>query len=316
MRVVFAGTPEVAVPALDAIAESRHELVGVVTRPDRPAGRGRKLFASPVAQRAETLGVPVLKPEHPRDPEFQEALRALAPDACPVVAYGAMLPQSALDIPVHGWVNLHFSCLPAWRGAAPVQHAIWAGDEVTGATTFRIVRELDAGPTFGVMTERIRPTDTAGDLLARLADGGSGLLVVTLDGIEDGSLEARAQPAEGVSHAPKIHVEDARIDWSEPAAGVDRRIRACTPSPGAWSTHAGERIKVGPVTILETQPDSLAGRVLAAGVLGISKNQVLVGTGTVPVELGEVKPFGKKLMPAADWARGARLESGACLGDG
>jgi methionyl-tRNA formyltransferase len=198
MRVVFAGTPEVAVPALDAIAESDHELVGVVTRPDAPAGRGRRLVASPVAQRAEELGVPVLKPDHPKDPDFQAQLRELAPDCCPVVAYGAMLPQSALDIPKHGWVNLHFSVLPAWRGAAPVQHALWAGDEVTGATTFRIVPELDAGPVFGVVTERVRPTDTAGDLLGRLAVSGAGLLVATLDGLDDGSVEAREQPADGV----------------------------------------------------------------------------------------------------------------------
>ena len=191
--------------------------------------------------------MPVLKPDHPRDPEFQDALRDLRPDCCPVVAYGALLPESALSIPEHGWVNLHFSCLPAWRGAAPVQHAIWAGDEVTGATTFRIVKELDAGPTYGVMTERIRPDDTAGDLLARLAEGGAGLLVATLDGIADGSLEAREQPADGVSFAPKIGVEDAEVDWSEPAVAVDRRIRACTPAPGAWTTHEGERIKIGPV---------------------------------------------------------------------
>src|SRR6476620_7070727 len=217
MRLVFAGTPEVAVPSLDALVASRHELVGVVTRPDAPAGRGRRLVASPVARRAEELGVPVLKPQHPRDPDFQEALRRLAPDCCPVVAYGALLPQSALDIPRHGWVNLHFSVLPSWRGAAPVQHALWAGDEVTGATTFRIVPELDAGPAFGVMTERIRPDDTAGELLARLAEGGAGLLVTTLDGIEDGSLVARPQQEEGVSFAPKITVEDARVDWSEPA---------------------------------------------------------------------------------------------------
>ena len=180
--MVFAGTPEVALLSLDAVAASRHDLVGVVTRPDAPAGRGRRLVASPVAQRAEELGVPVLKPDHPRDPDFQEQLRALRPDVCPVVAYGALLPQSALDIPAHGWVNLHFSCLPAWRGAAPVQHAIWAGDEVTGATTFRIVKELDAGPVFGIMTELIRPDDTAGDLLGRLAEGGAGLLVATMDG--------------------------------------------------------------------------------------------------------------------------------------
>jgi methionyl-tRNA formyltransferase len=308
MRVVFAGTPEVAVPSLDAIAGSDHELVAVVTRPDAPAGRGRKLVASPVARRAEELGVPVLKPDHPRDPDFQAALRELAPDCCPVVAYGALLPQSALDIPRHGWVNLHFSVLPAWRGAAPVQHSIWAGDEVTGATTFRIVKAMDAGPVFGVMTERIRATDTAGDLLGRLAEGGSGLLVATLDGIEDGSLEAREQQVDGVSLAPKITVEDAEVDWHEPAVAVDRRIRACTPGPGAWSTFEGERIKLGPVT-----PDADRDP-LAPGVLAVSKNAVHVGTGTVPVRLDRVKAFGKKEMGAADWARGVRLEPGAGLG--
>ena len=197
MRVVFAGTPEVALPSLEAFANSRHDLVGVVTRPDAPAGRGRRLAPSPVAAAAAELGVPVLKPDHPRDPAFQEELAALAPDACPIVAYGALLPQSALDIPTHGWVNLHFSVLPAWRGAAPVQHSIWAGEEVTGATTFRVVKELDAGPTYGLMTQTIRPTDTAGDLLARLAEGGAGLLVQTIDGIEDGTLEAREQPPRG-----------------------------------------------------------------------------------------------------------------------
>lgn len=309
MRLVFAGTPEVAVPALDAVASSAHELVGVVTRPDAPAGRGRKLVASPVAQRAEELGVPILKPDHPRDPAFQQQLRELAPDCCPVVAYGALLPQSALDIPTHGWLNLHFSCLPAWRGAAPVQHAIWAGDEVTGATTFRIVKELDAGPTFGVMTERIRPRDTAGDLLARLAEGGAGLLVATLDGIADGSLEAREQPTEGVSFAPKIEVADAQVDWTEPAAAVDRRIRACTPAPGAWSTFDGERIKLGPVEPVDDPT-------LPPGRLEVGRRDVLVGTGTTAVRLGDVKAFGKRQMAAADWARGVRLTSDAVFGAG
>ena len=308
MRVVFAGTPEVAVPALDAIAASGHELVGVLTRPDAPSGRGRKLVASPVAARAAELGVPVLKPTHPRDPEFQAALRDLAPDCCPVVAYGALLPQSALDIPVHGWVNLHFSLLPAWRGAAPVQHAIWAGDEITGATAFRIVKELDAGPTFGMLTEAVRPADTAGDLLERLAGAGAGLLVAVLDGIADGSLEARQQPADGISIAPKILVEDARVDWAEPAAAVDRRIRACTPGPGAWTTYTEERIKLGPVT-LEPDRDPVA-----PGTLEVTKNAVYVGTGTHPVRLGQVKAFGKKQMAAADWARGVRVTSGATFG--
>ena len=306
MRIVFAGTPEVAVPSLDAVAASGHELVGVVTRPDAPAGRGRKLVASPVGQRAEELGVPVLKPAHPRDPEFQDALRALEPDCCAVVAYGALLPQSALDIPVHGWVNLHFSVLPAWRGAAPVQHSIWAGDEVTGATTFRIVKELDAGPVFGSMTERIHPGDTSGDLLGRLAEGGAGLLVATMDGIADGSLEAREQQADGLSYAPKIETDDARIDWSQPAIAIDRQVRACTPAPGAWTTYDGERLKLGPVTVTDL--------VLPPGEVAAGKNRVVVGTGTHAILLGDVKAFGKKQMPAADWARGVRLESGTRVG--
>jgi methionyl-tRNA formyltransferase len=308
MRVVLAGTPEVALPSLRAVAASRHELVGVVTRPDAPAGRGRRLVASPVAQLAGELGVPVLKPEHPKDPEFQDRLRGLEVDCCPVVAYGALLPQAVLDIPRHGWVNLHFSVLPQWRGAAPVQRALWAGDDFTGATTFRIVKELDAGPTYGVVTERIRETDTAGSLLERLAEAGAPLLVATLDGIEDGSLEARPQPADGVTFAPKLLVEDGEVRWGDPAAAVDRQVRACTPAPGAWTTFEGERFKLGPV-----QPDPEADP-LAPGSLAVAKNSVHVGTGTVPVRLGEVKPFGKKQMPAADWARGVRLESGVRFG--
>ena len=308
MRLVFAGTPEPALPSLDALAASRHDLVAVVTRPDAPAGRGRRLAASPVARRAEELGVPVIKPQRPRDPDFLAELTDLAPDCCPVVAYGALLPQDALDIPVHGWVNLHFSLLPAWRGAAPVQHAVWAGDEVTGASTFRLVRELDAGPVFGTMTEAVRPTDTAGNLLERLAHGGAQLLVRTLDGIEDGTIEAREQPDDGISLAPKITVENARVDWAEPAPAVDRRVRAGTPAPGAWCTVDGQRLKLGPVTVASERPS------LKPGEVEVSRDAVHVGTGTTPVRLGEVQPFGKKRMQAADWARGLRLDEMPRLG--
>jgi methionyl-tRNA formyltransferase len=308
MRIVFAGTPEVAVPSLRALAESRHELVGVVTRPDAPAGRGRRLVASPVARVADELGVPVLKPRHPRDAEFHDALRALGPDCCPVVAYGALLPQTVLDIPVHGWVNLHFSLLPAWRGAAPVQRAVWAGDEVTGATTFRLVAQMDAGPTYGVVTEPIRPTDTAGDLLERLADAGAPLLLATLDGLEERTIDARPQPPDGVSTAPKVTVEEARVSWRQPALAVDRMIRACTPAPGAWTTFLGERVKLGPV---RPDPD---GPELPPGRLVVGRSTVHVGTATTPVRLGEVKGLGRRAMPAADLARGARPAEGAELG--
>jgi len=308
MRVVFAGTPEPALPALDAIVASRHELVAVVTRPDAPAGRGRRLVASPVARRAHDLGVPVLTPGHPREPEFQAELAALAPDCCPVVAYGAMLPSSALAIPRHGWVNLHFSLLPAWRGAAPVQHALRAGDAVTGATTFRIVPALDAGPVFGVMTETIRPHDTAGDLLDRLAVGGAQLLVSTLDGIEDGTLQPRDQPTDGITLAPKVGVEDARVSWQAPAVAVDRLVRSCTPAPGAWTSYQGQRLKLGPLQVATDHEPSAPGR------LEVTKRTVHVGTATHPVLLGQVQPVGKQPMPAADWARGVRVGTGAVLG--
>ncbi|MFF1488093.1 methionyl-tRNA formyltransferase [Streptomyces sp. NPDC058319] len=309
MKLVFAGTPEVAVPALDAlIASGRHEVAAVVTRPDAPAGRGRRLVASPVADRAEEAGIEVLKPARPRDPDFQQRLREIAPDCCPVVAYGALLPPSALEIPAHGWVNLHFSLLPAWRGAAPVQHSLMAGDEITGASTFLIEEGLDSGPVYGTVTELIRPTDTSGDLLTRLAFAGAGLLAATMDGIEDGSLKAVPQPAEGVTLAPKITVEDARVDWSAPALRVDRVVRGCTPAPGAWTTFRGERLKLIQVAPVPQRSD------LAPGALAVGKNDVRVGTGSYAVELLWVQAQGKKPMRAADWARGARIAEGETLG--
>ena len=308
MRLVFAGTPEVALPSLRALLASRHEVVAVVTRPDAPAGRGRSLTASPVAQLAEEHGIEVLKPDKVRDPDFLARLQEIAPDCCPVVAYGALVPREALGIPRHGWVNLHFSLLPAWRGAAPVQHAVWHGDDVTGATTFLLEEGLDTGPVLGVVTETIRPTDTSGDLLARLADSGSGLLVATMDALDSGIMAAARQPADGVSLAPKITVEDAEVDWSQPAIRVDRQVRACTPAPGAWTTVAGDRLKLGPVTLLVDDTS------LASGELGVDKNRVRVGTATHAVVLGEVQAQGKKPMAAADWARGTRPAPGTKLG--
>ncbi|MFD0568783.1 methionyl-tRNA formyltransferase [Kitasatospora gansuensis] len=310
MRLVF-GTPEVAVPALDALlASDRHEVVAVVTRPDAISGRGRKLVASPVAQRAEAAGIEVLKPVKPSDPDFMARLTELAPDCCPVVAYGALIRPGALEIPKHGWVNLHFSLLPAWRGAAPVQHAVLAGDEVTGASTFRIEQGLDSGPVFGILTEEIRPTDTSGELLGRLAQAGSRLLVATMDGIEDGALQAVPQPTDGITLAPKINVEDARVEWAHPALRIDRLVRGCAPAPGAWTTFRGERLKLsGPVKLLTDSAELPPGELAVVG-----KNSVRVGTGSHEIELGEVQPQGKKPMRAADWARGVRIEPGELLG--
>ena len=340
MRLVFAGTPDVAVPSLDALCSSSHEVVAVVTRPDAPSGRGRSMVGSPVKDRALALGLEVLAPERPSDPQFQARLRELAPQACPMVAYGALVPRSTLSIPDHGWINLHFSLLPAWRGAAPVQHAIMAGDEVTGATTFLVEPGLDTGPTYGVMTEAIKPDDTSGELLRRLAEAGAGLLVATLDALEAGELHGVAQPAEGVSLAPKISVEDARIRWASPALAVDRHIRGCTPAPGAWTIFRGERVKIHPVSLAPDTPAAgdadrrrrealapdavthqvvvpgvLTPDVLAPGEIAATKRAVRVGTASGSVLLGEVQPQGKRVMVAADWARGVRIETGEKFAD-
>ncbi|MQA07603.1 MAG: methionyl-tRNA formyltransferase [Pseudonocardiaceae bacterium] len=306
MRLVFAGTPPAALPTLRALlASERHEVVAVLTRPDAPVGRGRRLERSPVGALADEHEIPVFTPAR-IDEDFRCALTELAPDCCPVVAYGALLPQSVLDIPQHGWVNLHFSLLPAWRGAAPVQAAIRSGDEITGASTFRIVRELDAGPVFGVVTERVWEWDTAGDLLDRLAVTGADLMLSTMDGIEEGTLVPREQQADEVSYAGKVTAEDARVPFTDPATTVDRLIRSVTPDPGAWCEFRGERLKLGPVV-----PSQDPG--LEPGEIRAGRKQVLVGTGTQPVRLGEVQAQGKKRMSAADWARGSRIEPGERL---
>jgi methionyl-tRNA formyltransferase len=300
MRLVFAGTPEPAVVSLRRLlASDAHEVVAVVTRPDAPAGRRRTLQRSPVGALADEAGIEVLTPSRASDPEFLDRLRAIDPDCCPVVAYGNLLRPAALAIPEHGWVNLHFSLLPAWRGAAPVQAAIRAGDEITGATTFRLEEGMDTGPVFGTVTEKIADDDTAGSLLERLSSSGAGLLAATLDGIDDGSLDAVPQPAEGASLAPKVTVEDARVRWTDPPFAIDRTIRSVTPAPGAWTEFRGQRVKIGPVTT--TGFDDLA-----PGELRVEKRRVLVGTAAAPVALGTVQPAGKPAMPAVDWTRGAQ----------
>jgi methionyl-tRNA formyltransferase len=308
VRLAFAGTPQAAVPSLRALIESpRHDVVAVVTRPPARAGRGRREASSPVADVAAAAGIPVLTPQRPGDPDFLARLAELAVEACPVVAYGALLPAAALAVPAQGWINLHFSLLPAWRGAAPVQHAILHGDDITGASTFRIEAGLDTGPVFGVVTEAIRPDDTSGSLLARLATSGATLLTATMDGIADGTLVPRPQPADGVSIAGKITPAEVQVDWAAPAQHIDRLIRAGTPEPGPWTTWRGERLKLGPVRLRETSA-------LAPGELSAERSAVAVGTATNDVELGTVQAPGKRPVPAPDWARGARLTAGERLG--
>lgn len=311
MRLVFAGTPDVAVPSLQALLDSdRHEVVAVVTRPDAPAGRGRRPTRSAVGTLADHAGLEVLTPRRPSELDFVARLSALAPDCCPIVGYGALVPRAVLDIPRHGWVNVHFSLLPAWRGAAPVQAAILHGDEITGASTFALEEGLDTGPVYGTVTEVIRAQDTAGELLFRLADAGAGLLVATVDGIADGTVCPVPQSADGVSYAPKLTARDAHVDFSAPAFAVHRQVRAVTPAPGAWTRFRDQRVGLGPVRLSDV-PQVAA---LEPGELRVTKREVLVGTATGAVRLGEVTAPGKRAMPAPDWARGARPEPGERFG--
>ncbi len=290
-----------AVATLDALLKSRHEVVAVLTRPDALSGRGLRRASSAVAQRATELGLRLMQPDRPTNPDFLADLATLGVDAAPIVAYGGLIPPAALALPRNGWINLHFSLLPAWRGAAPVQRAIMAGDDITGASTFILDEGLDTGPILGVVTESIRPRDTSGDVLARLAVSGAELMVRTLDAIDEGVAVPAAQGGDGLSLAPRISTEEVRIDWSRPALAIDRLVRGATPEPGAWTTLRGERMGVGPVELVVDDTS------LPAGQLAVDRAGVRVGTGSHAVLLGEVKPAGKRLMPAADWARGARL---------
>ena len=302
MRVLFAGTPAVAVPSLDALIEAGFDVVAVLTRPDAPVGRKRVLTPSPVAQRAAELGINVIHAARV-DAEAIAGISAVRPDVAAIVAYGGLVPPAALGIPRHGWVNLHFSLLPAWRGAAPVQRSVMAGDDVTGAVTFQLEEGLDTGPVFGTLTEAVRPQDTAGDVLERLSHSGAVLLAQTLSAIAAGKASPQPQAGE-VSLAPKLTLEDGHLNWAHPALAISRQARGVTPEPGAWTLLGGQRVKLEPVRL---RPD-VSG--LAPGSVAMQGKTVLVGTGSHAVELTRIQPAGKKMMAAADWARGvASLES-------
>ncbi|MET4061045.1 methionyl-tRNA formyltransferase [Arthrobacter sp. UYP6] len=299
MRVLFAGTPAVAVPSLNALLEAGFDVVAVLTRPDAPLGRKRTLTPSPVAARASELGLPVIRAAK-IDDDAVAAIRAAKPDAAAIVAYGGLIPERALSIPEHGWINLHFSLLPSWRGAAPVQHAVINGDDVTGASTFLLEKGLDTGPVYGQLTETLRPEDTSGELLERLSHSGAVLLAQTLSAIETGA--AHAVPQTGnITLAPKLTIDDARVDWRQPALAIRRRINGVTPEPGAWTTWDGARFKIGSAVLRPDITDLAPGRVRFTGG---AQAAAVVGTGSSGLELAQVQPAGKKMMPGADWARG------------
>ena len=303
MKLVFAGTPDVALPALETLISSEHDVLAVITQPPARAGRGRELQPSPVHAVADKYGIKALYPDSIR--EIDAMLRELQPDAIPVVAYGQLIPETMLDIPAHGWINLHFSLLPEWRGAAPVQHCIWHGDTITGATTFQIDQGMDSGPILGHVTQLVDPKDTSGALLDRLADTGSHLLRQTLDALEAGMITPIAQQHDQATYAPKLQKSDSRIDWQLPAIEIDRRIRAMTPKPGAWTTMALSEheisLSIGPVS---TNRDIQ----LDPGVICVIDKNVFVGSATYALELDRIKPPGKKFMLATDWMRGLRTE--------
>ncbi|WP_136313560.1 methionyl-tRNA formyltransferase [Actinomyces procaprae] len=309
MRVLFAGTPETALPVLRALTSApEHEVVGVLTRADARRGRGRTLHPSPVAAVARAAGLDVRTPATLRDQDAQDWIRGLQADVAVVVAYGRLVPAELLDVPAYGWINLHFSLLPAWRGAAPVQRALIAGNRVTGASVFRLEEGLDTGPVYARITEQIRPDDTAGDLLGRLADAGAPLLLEVLADLEAGSASPQPQDDRQATHAPVLTSADGLVDWHETAAAVDRRIRGVTPAPGAHTTYRGTRLRLGPVTPVPGADD------LAPGALRATKHEVRVGTGRGAVRLGRVAPAGKSWMDADAWARGARPAADTVLG--
>ncbi|MFF2369439.1 methionyl-tRNA formyltransferase [Agromyces sp. NPDC058110] len=300
-RLVFAGTPAAAVPSLERLAASGHEIVAVVTRPAAPLGRKRVLTPSPVAQAAQRLGLEVIEAAR-LDAEVTARIAASAPDLGVIVAYGGLVREPLLSAPAHGWINLHFSLLPAWRGAAPVQHALIAGEAETGAAVFKLVPELDAGDVFAELRRPVVETDTAGTLLDELAVSGAELLAGVVDDIARG--EARAVPQSGApSFAPKLGIDDARLEWARPAAEVLARYRGVTPEPGAWTTVDGQRLKVLELAAIDAALGEGNPRP-GPGEFAVHAKRLLVGTADAPIEVRRVQPAGRTGMAAADWWRG------------
>lgn len=296
MRIIFAGTPSTAVPSLLRLAEE-HEIVTVLTRAPAPVGRKRVLTPSPVEEKARELGLDVLTPATLKDPGVQDQIRDYAPEAVAVVAYGLIIPEALLTVPTHGWINLHFSLLPHWRGAAPVQHAIASGQKTTGIATFQIEKGLDTGPVFDMEEVEIGHRETAGELLDRLAVQGADLLARTLSALGSGT--ACAVPQEGEpTHAPQLRAADGRLDLTRSARELDAHIRGFTPAPGTWTTWDGDRVKIGPAVPVEAD--------LPVGEVRIDGDEVLLGTGEGALRLDRIAPPGKPWMAAADWGRGVR----------
>jgi methionyl-tRNA formyltransferase len=295
LRIVFAGSPAAAVPSLRALAATDHEIVAVVTREDAPLGRKRVLTPTPVADAAEALGIPVLKAN--RIGPLEARIAALRPDLGVIVAYGGLIREPLLSTPRLGWINLHFSLLPRWRGAAPVQRAIIAGDTETGAVVFQLVAELDAGPVFDTLEHPIGRNQTAGHLLEVLADSGAALLTSVVGQLDAGTAQAKPQVGE-VTLAPKLELDDGRLDWSRPAPELDARIRGTTPEPGAFAMLDDDRLKVLDAAIAHGDA------ALPPGEFDLRAGRLLVGTGTDPLHLVTVQPAGKRAMSASDWWRG------------
>jgi len=305
MRILFFGTPDFATPALRALVGEGHEVIGVVTQPDRPQGRSRsKLVPSPVKVVALEEGIPVLQPERPRGEEFLAALRALRPEISVVVAYGHILRQEVIDLPPRGTVNIHASLLPRWRGAAPIQAAMLAGDAETGVTIMRMVLGLDAGPVLHEVRTAIGPDETAGELTERLSEMGALAIVEALALLELDGLEERPQDESLVTYAPKIERAQARVDFAEPAEAVAREIRAYNPKPGAWGMVRDQEVRLFGVRVL---PDRRGdpGEVIAVGEMGLI---IACGAGAVAVET--VHPAGKRRLAALDWAQGRGIAVG------
>ncbi len=299
MRIVFAGTPAPAVASLEALVASGHDVVAVVTRRDAPIGRKRIMTPSPVAAAAETHGIRVIKADR-LDADATASVAALAPDLGVIVAYGGLVREPLLSVPGHGWINLHFSLLPRWRGAAPVQHALIAGDRTTGAAVFRLVPALDAGDVFGEIRYDIPEDATAGDVLATLADRGARLVTDVVDGIARGTAIAHPQTGEPTL-APKLTIADGLLDLRATAQEVLDRFRGTTPEPGAHVMLGGQRLKV---LAAHRGPDAD----LTAGLIRLVGTDVVAGTGAGTITLDRVQPAGRSAMRAADWWRGLRID--------